>query len=686
MRTIRRVLSTWTVSCLLGALSAAQTPADPKPGPQEPPNPPGPTNPGGGSYGGPGDTVPGGPGDTGGGQGGGAGPGAPTPGQPIPGSAPPLGPGSWPGGRPATGGNGISVLQLAPDTATWEAWWTLNRDRYLNVKAAIYAADASAAPATGGTGLARRRPDPRFVADRVLPILSAIVERDADPGLVSEALIALARADAGRGLEDATSQRVTERIVRALAHRQLAVAESAAISLGIQGGPRAIPVLAGLVEDSAAGRAACGRAEVPTRMRSLAALSLGTAARRGREELQRYAVSILSRRLEARATVPQDLAGSCAAALGLVRLGAGPTSDQDLPAAASAGALIHFLQRVADDPERDQIVRAQATASVGRVGALSPEPQRAAAIAWAIAAATDAAHPTPVRQGAAIALGRLGRPTDSPPDRAARSALTALARDTDRLVRGLAWLARGEIGSRARVEAEKEPAVEIQNGLLAELQTAKGGASGFVTLALGVLAHDSALVAAADGNLGLKQAWPRARTTSDVSATGLALGLRLDASSAPLILERFGREGDPLAKSSLALGLGLAGATTSLSALRTASATDNHPLVIRDAAIGRALLADETVGPEMLSLLARTKSLLTADYAADALGSVGDASALDTLAALLRDEEVPAARRARLVRALGAVADASLLPWNEPLRADGHFGAPTESWSAFVLR
>lgn len=669
---------------LLAAVGSAQGQIDPT-GEGQSPNEPIPTGPAGGSYPGPGDTVP--PGTTGGTGGGpstpGGGPGTPAPGNPFTPSGPTNGPVGYPVPTPAATPT-ISILDLGPDTATWEIWWNLNRDRFLAIKRSIYAGDAAAG--SGGTGLERRRPDPRIVADRVIPALSRVLEKETDPALIAEALIAIARADAGRGLDDPTSTRVLERLSAALSHKQLSVVESAVMALGARGSSRSMPILAAIVEDSAAGRAALARPSVPTRVRAIAALSLGLVGQRGRVDAQRYAAHVLARPLQAKEHVPQDLAGACAAALGLVDLGGPVASDQDAPAASSAASLVHFLQGLADESDRDQLVRGQAVASVGRIAAHAPESVRAAAIVWAVRVATDSARPTPVRQGAAIALGRAARPTDAAHDRAARAALAAMARDTDRLARGLAWVARAEIGARAREEGEKSAALEIQAGLLADFVDAKSSALGFVGLAIGVLAHDSALVAAADGNRALKDNWSRARSPSDASAIGLALGLRFDITAAPLLAERFPREGDAQARAALALGLGMTGSTAVLNGLKTASAPDNHPLVIRDSAIARALLGDRTAAAEMAAMLAGTKSLLAADYASDALAAMGDGTVLDGLLALVADASTPTGRKSRIVRALGAVADASLLPWNEPLRADGHYGAAFEAWNAVVIR
>src|SRR4051812_15762083 len=95
----------------------------------------------GGTYRGPGDTVP--PG--GGGGGGGAGPSSPGPSGPRTGGpSGPAGPGPATGG-PATGGP--AARPAGPSTGSgpggpnldlWEFWWGFNKDQYLNLKSAIY--------------------------------------------------------------------------------------------------------------------------------------------------------------------------------------------------------------------------------------------------------------------------------------------------------------------------------------------------------------------------------------------------------------------------------------------------------------------------------------------------------------------------------------------------------------------
>jgi len=93
----------------------------------------------GGTYRGPGDTVP--PGGGGGGGGGPTtgGPSGPTTGGPSgPSTGGPTVPGSTGGG--ATGGGGATTggtMELGPDLTAWSFWWEFNKEPFINLKSAI---------------------------------------------------------------------------------------------------------------------------------------------------------------------------------------------------------------------------------------------------------------------------------------------------------------------------------------------------------------------------------------------------------------------------------------------------------------------------------------------------------------------------------------------------------------------
>ena len=96
----------------------------------------------GGTYRGPGDTVPpGGGGGGGGGQPGTPGPAGPSGGSPgAPGAPAPATPGA-PAGQPAGGPRSAMTAagDSGPDLTIWQFWWGFNKDPYLNLKAKIHA-------------------------------------------------------------------------------------------------------------------------------------------------------------------------------------------------------------------------------------------------------------------------------------------------------------------------------------------------------------------------------------------------------------------------------------------------------------------------------------------------------------------------------------------------------------------
>ena len=285
-----------------------------------------------------------------------------------------------------------------------------------------------------------------------------------------------------------------------------------------------------------------------------------------------------------------------------------------------------------------------------------------------------------VRQGAVLALGRLARPLETPTDRDARELLAQLAHDGDRVVRGFALIAAGEIGGAARQPEERAGALEEQKLLLAELARGHSGSPGFAAISLGILGARSALVTAAEGNQALRTALGSSGAQMDLAACGLALGLRQDSSAAEMVLDRAVRDGDDHARAAHALGLGLMRARDTRDALRSiVEHSIYRPVVLRDASIALMMLGDSDLSPMLTKLLKATRSLTVQTSLAEALGQIGDARNLDTLIAMAREKNANPLSKAQAVRALGQVADLDLLPWNTGYKHDCNYAAPTET-------
>ncbi len=238
----------------------------------------------GGTYRGPGDTVP--PGGGGGGGGGGpsspgpSGPSAPGPSGPSsPGPAGPAAPGAGPAGpkAPSTAGG-----SSGPDLTLWSFWWGFNKDPYLNLKSHIH----SGSTLTGsddfflGHGQQTQskdslRPSEEAIRNKIVPALIHALETENNNDIVTGAMIALAKiGDAAS--EDGTSQFQTV-IAPFLRDSNQEIAETAAVALGILGNPISVPDLKHLLLDTPSERMRLvgSEAGVDYRTRAFAAFGMG---------------------------------------------------------------------------------------------------------------------------------------------------------------------------------------------------------------------------------------------------------------------------------------------------------------------------------------------------------------------------------------------------------------------------
>src|SRR5688572_18120488 len=174
----------------------------------------------GGTYRGPGDTVPsGGGGSTGGGPstpgtGGPSTPGPAGPSTPAPGS--PGGPGAAPGGAkgPTTSGGGADA---GADLTQLQFWWGFNREPFLNLKSHIH----SGAVLTGsdeyylGQGTQAQakdtlRPSEEVIRGKVVPALLEALKTERSNDIVTGALVALSKI--GPSKDEAGNSAVTAEI------------------------------------------------------------------------------------------------------------------------------------------------------------------------------------------------------------------------------------------------------------------------------------------------------------------------------------------------------------------------------------------------------------------------------------------------------------------------------------------
>jgi HEAT repeat protein len=679
----------------------------------------------GGTYRGPGDTVP-----PGGGDGGGSGPpsssppGAPGPGgpsgRPTPGSGSPTPPGGAPGGA---GGPSRSrgAMESGPDLSLWDFWWGFNKEPYLGLRSKIHAG----ATVTGSDDffLGKNeqsqakdmlRPTEAMIREVVVPALIRVLERETDNDMLTAAMIALAKIG-DVASEDGASEFVSL-LSPLLSSGSQEVSETATVALGILGDERSLPLLVALMNDEAPGRKAVGGKEVPNRTRAFAAYGLGLIGHRAPSNAVRQDIAeLLVEVLERPDFAQHDIKVGALSALGIVPLDWAP-SEAD-PAAGpcrehvnSRAALIRYLTHYMDPAHeransrtRSWFVRTHVPMALGRLIQAEPEAETDGDRA-SVAAALDTllamaeARTTERKetvQSVVIALGMLanagvasgkddalGRAND-----AARARLLQIAANSpDNQSEYFALIALAQCGARPGAH-ERGVAAQgmVQDFLLTQAARAKGQKVAWASLALGVYGRglldngdsvDAALVGA------LRSRMADEKTPQIVGAHALALGLVRDQESRALLTGRFldGFNGSDEARGYIAVGLGLMEAREAIAPIQeVVRASKYRPDLLKQAAVALGLLGDKDAVPDLIGMLKTARGLSSQSAVASALGTIGDRRCIDPLVALLGDVEYTTSARAFAAVALGLVCDKEDLPWNTKIAVNCNYRANTST-------
>jgi HEAT repeat protein len=650
----------------------------------------------GGTYHGPGDTVPGG--GSGGGQGGPTTP-TPTPGNPSgPTGGTPTG-GSPPGVGGATGGpaprgtGGVSGPNTGTDLTNWEFWWNFNKDRFLGLRSALYTSLATGSFLEEG---ARNTlvPSAADIRQKVVPALEQALDTERQNDIVTGALVALAKIGDVRG-EDGRSP-FEERFKKWLSDPTQEIAETSAVALGILAGDGSVRTLAELATDSAAGRKLVGRGEVPVRTRAFAAYGLGlVGARTATNGVRAQIVDELVLLTQQPEGATRDLKVAAIIALGLTPLdwSAESAFDGKAGASSSRSAQIRFLQAYLGNTSHEKLVRAHVPGALAHLLAKDKQPA-AEGLALCESVVRDLAarigeHSSEreeLRQSCILALGQLADLDDDAADEIARAELRRNADHGQPQERAFALIALGQIAGRP---GSGQGALRTLNGLRGELVAKLGGGSTGVrpwaALGLGISERSledlgsSAFAPSAFVKQELRTALQRGQQDL-AGAFAIALGIARDSEAAPILGERLLAASDPNQQGYLALALGMIDARDSKADIqRLVRESKYKPELLRQAAIALGLLGDKTLVPELVRMLAESKSLASQAAVASALGFIGDARSIDPLVAMLHDKLLSEPARGFAAVALGIVADKESLPWNAKVSIDINYRANTST-------
>ncbi|MCP3913951.1 MAG: hypothetical protein GY711_00165 [bacterium] len=650
----------------------------------------------GGTYRGPGDTVPPGAG------GGSSSPAPTTPGPSGPATPGPSGP-STPGpGGPATPGapgganpiNGPTTgpRNASPDLLAWDYWWTFNRHRYLELRSALYAQptltgsdDYYLGHGTKDSSVDVYRPSVTTIRETVVPALVRALEKERASDILTAALIALAKIG-----EERAGRELTPLFLEFLKDGNQEVAETAAISLGISASAASVPMLTSLMNDGKLARRWLLKDEVPLRTRSFAAYGLGLIGAYTGDDVLRAAVARhLVRVLDSPHFSRRDVKVAAMTAIGLTPL---PWSaETDETGIRTRGQQLAFLLDYFDEGEarankrtRHWYVRAHAPQALARLLAGAP-PELEEQVAKALLSAVHRHSKLrdELQMSCVLALGQVGDAGTSELSETIRAELARLAAEGDQQSRRFALIALAQTGGTPG--AGPDPlagAADVREVLLRHLSRGKTMMKPWSALALGVLGRqliDAGSAPSESATLALRVEAADNRRPSEIGAYVIALGMRRDAASREVLADRMRFfKGSIEARGYTAVALGMIGDRDGMETLRALIDRSRYrPELMRMAAIGLGLLGDKAIVPELVTMLGEARSLATQASVATALGSIGDARSIEPLVGMLRTTDITDTARAFAAAALGIVCDKEPLVWNSRISSNLNYRAST---------
>jgi HEAT repeat protein len=673
----------------------------------------------GGTYRGPGDTVPPGGGGAGGGPAspGSGGPATPGPSGPsTPGPATPGAPAPGPaaGPSPVTGGGGDS----GPDLTVWQFWWGFNKEPYLNLKARIH----SGGPISGsddwflGKGEKDQardtlRPSEAAIRGKVVPAMIQALKSERSKDIITGCLIGLAKI--GDAKSEAGESAMAGHIIPFLGDGNQEISETAAVALGILANEANIDLLTAMLENrpndvNSLGKASGGTSSlhltgsIPDRSRAFAAYGLGLIGYKASEEGRKKIVESLVKMVdgEARKMGTRDVAVACLTAFGLTPLSisteATPIDPKNLVKPEKVNTRqdqIQWLLTAFDDLQGlNFLVRAHAPTAMGRLLADAPNdsPLRKVVADRLLSDIVKLSKAQKeIQQSCIQALGMIGDCDADKLDADIREGLMAVKDELpDIQSRNFALIALAQVCGRPGT-GQGDPIAGVnpkdkKNArafLLDQLGKGKTQAKPWAGIAIGVLERaldDSKQPSSTDAKIALKNELRDSKTPQEVGAFAIGLGIARVSDAQVELREKLEKISDNDARGYVAVALGLIGDRDSIIKIEEIVRKSKYqPDLLKQAAIGLGLLGDKAIVNDLITMLNEASGLSSQAAISSALGFIGDARSIDPLIALLNDKQKTDLARGFAAVALGIVADKEDLPWNTKISVNINYRAST---------
>lgn len=664
----------------------------------------------GGTYRGPGDTVP-----PGGGGGGGA-PGAPgaggpaTPGPGGPGTPGPAGPGAPVGGAPSaatSSGGGES----GPDLTIWQYWWGFNREPYLNLKSHIHSGSVQTGSDEFFLGRGEQaqsrdslRPSELVIREKVVPALVKALKTEQSNDIISGCLVALAKiGDAKDESGDGKSQ-MAEHIKSRLTDGNQEIQETAAVALGILANEANIDLLQALLFNDSATLRNSGvqfNGSVPERTRAFAAYALGLIGYKASDAGKQRVVDALVRWMDSEGkTISQrDIPVACLTSIGLTALPVDPAATAvdiskkvEKPATvANRQDQILWLLNFFNDEQNPFLNRAHAPIAMARLLAKSGNGYWLRAEVGKKLAGVLSEHDksqNEIKQSCILALGQIGDCDADAVDADIRKALMdAYEKFADDQSKNFTMIALAQVAGRPGEGADpiaglnpKDRKLNPRAFLMERLQ-GKSSTMSWAALALAVMERsldDANQPSSNETKVALRDALDKSKAPPEIGALSIAVGILRYEGAKEVLRSKFDKISEPEARGFAAVGLGLMDDRGAIQMITEVLRKSKYqPELLKSAAIGLGLLGDKDIVPELIVMLESAAGLSSQAAISSALGFIGDARSIDPLIAMLDDKQKTDRARGFAAVALGIVADKEDLPWNAKISIDANYRANT---------
>jgi HEAT repeat protein len=653
----------------------------------------------GGTYRGPGDTVP--PG--GGGGGGGAGPSSPGPAGPSTGG--PSGP-SAPG--PATGGpssGGPSARPAGPSTGPaastsnlelWEFWWGFNKDQYLNLKSAIYSGVVTGGDdyflGNGAKSQAKNslKPSEEAIRQKIVPALKEALEKERANDIVTGAMIALAKI--GDAKNESGESEFEKIISKFLSDGSQEIHETAAVALGILANDVSVKTLESLLKDTPDGRKKVGTGkEVDYRTRAFAAYGLGLiGARTASNDIRKEIAGILIDTLGKADNSQRDVKVAALVALGLVKIDVDKSESPDAKsnATSSRQGEIKFIHKFFQDQNNPFLVRAHAPTAMARLlDGAPPDLRDSVAKTLVEGLGEHSKESNEVQESCVLALGQIGTCEKTKLDAEIRDTLKRVGEKShDEQSKNFAMIALAQIGGRFGSGENIEDAIkDSRTYLLTNMTKGKSSIRSWAGLSVGVMEraildnnNKAGQTPSVSSKESLRTALKDCADPEQLGAYAIGCGICKDIEAKDILVDKLKKVGTDQAKGYVAVGLGLMDARESVKAIQDIVRESKYkPELMKQAAIGLGLLGDKDLVPDLVKMLGEAKGLATQAAISSALGFIGDSRSIDPLVEMLKNAQLTQSARGFAAVALGIVADKEPFPWNSKISTNINYRANT---------